>query len=175
MEKLHTAIDKEHSDKIAGAATKLNDMTSDDPLSRIPFDEVAAAAADDAATTVANSEFDRWADFYEIKTKSADYTQEENDDVKSFRAKFVRRIKNGTLTVDSNAVLTLISKETPNPIIFPEPKGNIMTSRLKNDTDARASLRMLEAWTGTNVTVFPKLSFSDLVFCTEMLHFFTST
>lgn len=125
------------------------------------------------ATEVAQHEFERWADTFEIDITTVDLDDEELKAFEAFRAKFVKRVESGALTVDEDGVLEFAPRgDSGDALRFDEPTGALLSARQKNDTDIQAARRVLAAWTGVSPKRFADMKLRDFNFCSELLAFF---
>jgi hypothetical protein len=123
------------------------------------------------AKDVANSDFERWADTFEIDTDTSDLADAEQKAFEAFRLKFVKRVQRGSLAVEDGGVLAFYL-DKDNMLRLDEPTGAILSARLKNDDDVQAARRMLGQWAGVPPKVFADMTLRDFNFCSELLGFF---
>lgn len=130
---------------------------------------------ENAAHEVAVNAFEDWAEAMEIDIEGPDFTEEDVGQVVAFRRKFVRRVKRGTLTVAEDGTLTLAVANCAEPLVFAEPRGSAMSTRMKGDNDAKATRRLLAEWTGAPIRYFADMNARDLVFCNDLAGFFLAS
>ena len=123
------------------------------------------------AKDVATSEFDRWADTFEIDTDISDLADAEQKAFEAFRLKFIKRVQRGSLAVGDDGVLEFHLNEG-SMLRLDEPTGAILSARLKNDDDVQAARRMLGQWAGVPPKVFAEMKLRDFNFLSELLGFF---
>ena len=123
---------------------------------------------------VAESEFERWAEFFEIDVSTDDLTDEESKALEDFKGRFVKRVCSGALCVLDSGVLAFSPRGESDaaPMEFDEPTGALLSTRLKNDTDVQAARRALAVWTGSPPKRFSDMKLRDFNFCAELLAFF---
>jgi hypothetical protein len=127
-------------------------------------------------TEVAEAEFDRWADLFEIDISTAGLDKEDLKAFESFRNKFIKRVETGSLTVDDDGVVALTPRgDDGDPLTFDEPTGALLSARLKNDSDVQAARRVLAQWSGAAPVRFSDMKLRDFNFCSELLAFFGSS
>lgn len=125
------------------------------------------------ATEVAQQEFERWAQIFEISTATEGLREEDLRAFEDFKAKFVARVESGALTVDEDGTLEFCPRDDKAEALkFAEPTGAILSARQKSDTDIQAARRVLAAWTGVSPTRFAEMKLRDFNFCAELLAFF---
>jgi hypothetical protein len=125
------------------------------------------------ATEVAETEFARWAEAFDIDTDTADLDDEELKAFEAFSSKFIKRVESGALTVDEDGVLFFAPRgDDGDRLRFDEPTGALLSSRQKNDTDVQAARRALGAWAGVEPKRFADMKLRDFNFCSELLAFF---
>ena len=125
---------------------------------------------------VAVAEFERWADVFEIDISTSDLDPEELKAFDGFKAKFIKRIETGALTVDEDGVIEFSPRgDDGDPLRFDEPTGALLSARQKNDTDIQAARRVLAAWAGVPAKRFADMKLRDFNFCSELLAFFGSS
>ena len=124
---------------------------------------------------VAVNEFERWASSFEIDTDIKDLDEDDTKAFHSFKNKFIKRVENGIITVDDAGVITMLPKGVENPMVFDEPTGELLSARLKNDSDVQAARRVLGSWAGVSPKVFSDMKLRDFNFCSELLAFFTNS
>ena len=101
------------------------------------------------ASDVAQQEFERWAEVFEIDITTADLDDEELKAFEAFKNKFIKRVESGALTVDEDGVIEFTPRgDSEEPLKFDEPTGSLLSARQKNDTDIQAARRVLAAWGG---------------------------
>ena len=127
-------------------------------------------------TEVAVAEFERWADVFEIDISTDAFDPEELKAFDGFKAKFIKRIETGALTVDEDGVIEFSPRgDGDDPLRFDEPTGALLSARQKNDTDIQAARRVLAAWAGVPAKRFADMKLRDFNFCSELLAFFGSS
>ena len=125
------------------------------------------------ATEVAQQEFERWAEAFEIDISTDAFDPEELKAFEAFKAKFIKRVETGALTVDEDGVIEFTPRgDSEDPLKFDEPTGALLSARQKNDTDIQAARRVLAAWTGVAPKRFADMKLRDFNFCSELLAFF---
>jgi hypothetical protein len=122
---------------------------------------------------VAQQEFERWAEEFEIDITTNDLDGEELKAFEAFKNKFIKRVESGALTVDEDGVIELTPRgDSEDPLKFDEPTGSLLSARQKNDTDIQAARRVLAAWSGVPPKRFADMTLRDFTFCSELLAFF---
>jgi len=125
------------------------------------------------ATDVAQQEFERWAEVFEIDITTNDLDDEELKAFEAFKSKFIKRVESGALTVDEDGVIEFTPRgDSEEPLKFDEPTGSLLSARQKNDTDIQAARRVLAAWAGVSPKRFADMKLRDFNFCSELLAFF---
>lgn len=128
------------------------------------------------AKEVAEQEFERWAEAFEIDTNTAGLSDEELKAFEAFKDKFVKRVESGALSVDENGVIEFSPRgDSEDPLKFDEPTGAILSARQKGDTDIQGGRRMLAAWAGVSPKRFADMKLRDFNFCSELLAFFANS
>lgn len=128
------------------------------------------------AREVAQAEFERWADVFEIDTTTEDMSDKELEAFNAFKIKFIRRVETGVLLVDGDGTLELSPRGGDGKLLkFNEPTGAVLSARKINDTDFQAVRRVLAMWTGAPPKRFADMKLRDFNFCTELLAFFGSS
>ena len=119
---------------------------------------------------VAVAEFERWADTFEIDISTDAFDSEELKAFDGFKAKFIKRIETGALTVDEDGVIEFSPRgDDGDPLRFDEPTGALLSARQKNDSDIQAARRVLAAWAGVPAKRFADMKLRDFNFCSELL------
>jgi hypothetical protein len=122
---------------------------------------------------VAQQEFERWAEAFEIDITTNDLDDEELKAFEAFKNKFIKRVEKGALTVDEYGVVEFTPRgDSEDPLKFDEPTGSLLSARQKNDTDIQAARRVLAAWAGVPPKRFADMTLRDFNFCSELLAFF---
>jgi hypothetical protein len=125
------------------------------------------------ATEVAQQEFERWAETFEIDISTEAFDPEELKAFDGFKAKFIKRIETGALTIDDDGVIEFSPRgDDGDPLKFDEPTGALLSARQKNDTEIQAARRVLASWTGVAPKRFAEMKLRDFNFCSELLAFF---
>lgn len=125
------------------------------------------------ATEVAQQEFERWAETFEIDISTDAFDPEELKAFDGFKAKFIKRIETGALTIDDDGVIEFSPRgDGGDPLKFDEPTGALLSARQKNDTEIQAARRVLASWTGVAPKRFAEMKLRDFNFCSELLAFF---
>ncbi|UGC98015.1 hypothetical protein [Oceanospirillum phage vB_OsaM_PD0307] len=125
------------------------------------------------ATEVAQQEFERWAETFEIDISTDAFDPEELKAFDGFKAKFIKRIETGALTIDDDGVIEFSPRgDDGDPLKFDEPTGALLSARQKNDTEIQAARRVLASWTGVAPKRFAEMKLRDFNFCSELLAFF---
>lgn len=125
------------------------------------------------ATEVAQQEFERWAEAFEIDITTDALDPEELKAFEGFKAKFIKRVETGALTVDENGTIEFTPRgDDGEPLKFDEPTGALLSARQKNDTDIQAARRVMAAWCGVAPKRFADMKLRDFNFCSELLAFF---
>jgi hypothetical protein len=125
------------------------------------------------ANDVAQQEFERWADTFEIDTSTDGFDEEEIKAFDAFKSKFIKRVETGALTVDDDGLIEFSPRgDDGEPLKFDEPTGALLSARQKNDSDIQAARRVLAAWTGAAPKRFADMKLRDFNFCSELLAFF---
>lgn len=122
------------------------------------------------------AEFERWADIMDLDGDLDGKSKDEKSAIASFKAKFVKRVQTGALTVSDDGVLALQPRgDSGEPIEFDEPTGRILSARRPDDTDVQASRRILADWTGQPAKRFADMTLRDFSFCAELIGFFSNS
>ncbi len=125
------------------------------------------------ASDVAQQEFERWAEVFEIDITTNDLDPEELKAFEAFKSKFIKRVESGALTVDEDGVIEFTPRgDSEEPLKFDEPTGSLLSARQKNDTDIQAARRVLAAWASVPPKRFADMKLRDFNFCSELLAFF---
>lgn len=125
------------------------------------------------ALEVAQQEFERWADVFEIDIDTAGLDDEELKAFEAFKQKFIKRIQSGALSMDEDGSLEFTPRgDDGEPLKFEEPTGAVLSARQKNDTDIQAARRVLATWAGVSPKRFADMKLRDFNFCSELLAFF---
>lgn len=121
---------------------------------------------------VAVTEFERWAETFEISTDTGDMDKDSKADFEAFKAKFVKRTQSGALKVDDDGVIEFTPRGADSAVRFPEPTGALLSARQDKDNDVQALRRVLAQWTGTPSARFAEMPLADFNFCAGLFSFF---
>lgn len=128
------------------------------------------------ANEVAQQEFFRWAESFEIDITTDGLDAEEVKAFEAFKVKFIKRVESGALTVGEDGSLEFAPRgDKGEPLKLDEPTGAVLSARLKSDTDIQAARRVLASWSGASPTRFAEMKLRDFNFCTELLAFFANS
>lgn len=123
---------------------------------------------------VAVSDFELWAEHVSIDTSVADMEPEDRDAFEKTKRSIIKRIMAGSVYLNDSLDLVMKVRGTEREITFPEPKADILSARLKNDSDDQAQRRMLAHWVGVEPKFFSGIPLKEFVFCGELFTFFVS-
>ena len=124
---------------------------------------------------VAAVEFNQWAESLEISTDTSGLNEEDLKAFNSFKSKFSTRAVKGRLAINQDGSLTFNPRGVDTELTFKEPTGDVLSARLKNDSDDQAARRVLAAWTGAPAPTFAKMALNEFNFCVELLGFFANS
>lgn len=124
------------------------------------------------ALEVAEAEFERWAQSFELDVSGQGFDDEEMKDLKRFKSKFVARMQSGALVIDEDGTIEFTPRGQSAPLTFEEPDGSVLSARMKTDNDVQASRRILAAWAKVEPKAFADMKLRDVNFCSELLAFF---
>jgi hypothetical protein len=132
------------------------------------------------AREVAEAEFERFTQYWDIHTDSEAMTVESREDFDIKRANIIRLIRSGDVTIDEKGKLTyrLIFSEIAVPeLCFAVPTGAAYVSfdRYKDRQNMAKTFEMLGAMTGQPPKTFSNLDGRDVKFCMGMLALFMAS
>lgn len=131
---------------------------------------------------VAEVEFEKFADYWDICTDSDIMTPESKEDFDMRRANIIRFIKSGTVKIDGDGKLTYVlrypdTSATLAELTFKVPKGDayIAFDKYRDRQNMAKIYDMLGAMTKLPPKTFSNLDARDVKFCQGMLTLFMAS
>jgi hypothetical protein len=131
------------------------------------------------AREVAEIEFDRFCEAMDLDVDASRMDEDDRGGLEKLRAKFVRSIMRGILTLDEEGIPT-VHLQCPvgdvSKVMFPEPTGDTLLAmdKGKQNQNVGKMFSMMGAMTSNPPHVFAKMKKRDLDVCTAVTQLFLS-